>query len=101
MSWLTNILTNKWMNDPNFLAQSAHFFGSYAAMLTAEALWGHTGSIITGIVFMLAAALKEFWYDANYELPKQTAFDNILDFSFYGVGTIAGLLVDLLVKHHS
>jgi hypothetical protein len=89
-------LTNKWMNNPTFLAQSAHFFAAYSVMMTADHFWGKTASLITAGIFMAVAAVKEFWYDANYEIPKQTNFDNILDFSGYAVGTAVALLVILL-----
>jgi multisubunit Na+/H+ antiporter MnhB subunit len=89
-------LTNKWMNDPTYLAQAAHLLGAYSVMITAGHFWGHVGCIIAAIVFTALTAVKEFWYDANYEIPKQTNFDNILDFSMYAVGTIIGLLIVLL-----
>jgi hypothetical protein len=79
------------MNNPNFLAQMAHFLGG-ALLITLSGLffgvYGMWAALITGI---LLAAIKEFWYDMVYELPKQTWGDSILDFTFYVVGGLAGI----------
>jgi hypothetical protein len=87
-------LTNKWMNDPTFLAQSAHFFGAMATIMTVAHFTGRTGGLITAGVFTAAAIVKEFWYDLKYELPKQSFADSFLDFTFYmvGVGLAAAIL---------
>jgi hypothetical protein len=81
-------LTNKWMNDPTFLAQSAHFFGAVATVMTAAHFFGKTGGLITAGVFTAAALVKEFWYDLKYEIPKQSFGDSALDFAFYGIGLV-------------
>lgn len=89
-------LTNRWMNDPRYLAQVGHFLGAYSLVFTVHHF---TNTRITGYVFIAgitAAALKEFWYDANYELPKQTSFDNWLDFSMYVAGGVVGFAIGLL-----
>jgi len=79
-------LTNKWMNDPTFLAQSAHFFGAVSIIMTAAHFFGKTGGFITAGIFTLAALIKEFWYDLKFELPKQSFGDSALDFTFYMIG---------------
>jgi hypothetical protein len=81
-------LTNKWMNDPTFLAQAAHFFGAVSLIMTAAHFAGNTGGFITGGVLMALAIVKEFWYDIVYEIPKQSFWDSALDFSFYFIGTL-------------
>ena len=89
-------LTNKWMNDPRYLAQAGHFLGAYAVIFTTFHFAGLQKALLATISGALIAALKEFWYDAKYELPKQTNFDNILDFTMYVVGGGVALLVSWL-----
>jgi hypothetical protein len=48
-------------------------------------------ALIAAAVGTVAAALKEFWYDQNYE-TVDTRGSNLLDFSMYEIGIIAGLL---------
>ena len=80
------------MNDSVVLAQIAHVLGGYGVVLTS-AYWGGTkAALISAALLTLYAGLKEFWYDANYELPKQTTFDNVLDFSMYCVGMTIGIV---------
>jgi hypothetical protein len=64
-------------------------------MLTAARFWPkHLWFMLP--IFILVAALKEFWYDKNYELPKQTTADNTLDFLMYFTGLVIGSLVILV-----
>jgi hypothetical protein len=87
-------LTNKWMNDPTFLAQSAHFFGAVAVIMSFCHFLGKPGGLIAAGILVAAAAVKEFWYDLKFELPKQTLKDSALDFTFYMVGiVVAGAMV--------
>lgn len=88
------------MNDPRFLAQIAHALGAYSVVLTAEYFGGHKICILFAALFVIYAAVKEFWYDANFELPKQTTFDNVLDFTFYMVGIVVCLGVIFGIKSH-
>ena len=90
-------LHNKWMNDPDVLAQIGHILGGYAVVFTAAAFtqeWPYWAGAL-----MAYAALKEFWYDANYEIPKQTWQDNLLDFCMYGVGAGLGVFVAWMAWH--
>lgn len=91
-------LTNKWMNDPTFLAPSAHFFGAMATIMTVAHFAGKTGGLIAAGLFTAAAVVKEFWYDMKYELPKQSWGDSGLDFAFYMVGVVLASGILLLGK---
>lgn len=43
------------------------------------------------VTVIAAAALKEFWYDADYETnPVQTWQDNLQDFAGYVIGAFVG-----------
>jgi hypothetical protein len=79
-------LYNSWMNDPAFLAQSAHIFSAISVVMIASYFWDKKGCIYATSIFACIAALKEFGYDLVYELPKQTIGDSLLDYSFYIVG---------------
>lgn len=91
-------LTNSWMNDPTYLAQSAHFFGAITAVMIASYFWGKKGCLWAAGIFATAATIKEFWYDLNFELPKQTFWDSTLDYTFYLVGVAVAVITVLLVK---
>ena len=83
---------NTWMNNPQFLAQIGHSLGGLSIILvTAYFTHGFIPVLVAAGAIVVAAAIKEFWYDANYELPKQTSTDNWMDFGFYMVGMIVGL----------
>jgi len=87
-------LSNSWMTNPVYLAQASHVLGGYSFVLTVAFLSNRFW--LACVMFVLGvglAGVKEFWYDAKYELPAQTSFDNWLDFSTYIVGGLIGLLV--------
>lgn len=93
--------SNKWMSDATFLAQSAHLFGAYAAIITVERLWGKQKSLWAAGIFIILAAVKEFWYDSNYEFPIQTNFIDTLDFISYAIGVGIALLIIFYTKNKS
>ena len=84
------------MNNPQYLAQVGHFLGGVSVMLlslVATLVWADGALEPCVYAFfggLLAAAIKEFWYDLRYELPKQTIDDSAMDFSFYALGGVAG-----------
>ena len=85
-------LNNKLINNPVFLAQGWHFGIPYGALLTLDhrhSPWFYP--LAAG--FVVFAGFKEFWYDANYENPKQSFGKNLLDFSFYMLGIAAAIFV--------
>lgn len=86
-----------WTDNPNFNAQAAHFGVGYAVGVTSfvrsKNVWIRMGLTIG---FVGYATLKEFVYDANYEIPVQSFSNNLEDFLFYmlgfGVGVFAGVI---------
>ena len=69
-------------------AQIAHVLAGISLVVTTayfsnSSVWWTTG-LSVGLI--LYAAVKEFWYDANYEIPHQTWEDNLLDFGMYCAG---------------
>lgn len=91
---------NRWMNDVNFLAAMAHF--AWAALIVVSSFllrrsWPETEWWTGALVAF--AAVKEFFYDARYELPKQTVWDNVSDFLEYCAGCGAGWGVLWLARH--
>lgn len=97
---IRKFMQNSWMNNPQFLAQIGHFFGAYSIIITMAFLFSHMVCLVIAGLFILYAALKEFVYDANYELPKQTAADNWMDFAFYMLGVGVSLAMIFLIKPH-
>lgn len=91
LSWIP-----RWTNNPNFNAQAAHFGVGYGSAITifTKSMPSHP-FVGLGLMalFVAYAGLKEFWYDANYELPAQSFLDNLEDFLWYMYGMMAGLLV--------
>jgi len=84
---------NTWMNDPQYLAQVGHTLGGYGLILTAWRFGGPSAAEVAFSLGVLAAGIKEFWYDLRYELPKQSLADSIEDFAFYLIGGVIGLMV--------
>ena len=99
----TSWLVNRWMNEVAYLAAMAHV-GWAALIVTASnefALARHVAyrwslmGMTTGALVVFAA-VKEFWYDARYELPPQTFRDNAEDFAGYCGGVLLGWVLVLL-----
>lgn len=91
ISWIP-----RWKDNPNFNAQVAHFAVGYDAGITilkfTKPAHRMLGLLLVGGFFGYAI-LKEFWYDAGYEIPAQTFGDNFEDWLFYNLGLIAGITV--------
>jgi hypothetical protein len=76
--------------NPDFIAFNAHAGFAYAIV--------HTFGVRLLPVVLVVAAVKEFWFDANYEVPKQTTQDNVTDFVGYATGAFLALLA-ILATH--
>jgi hypothetical protein len=74
-------LISKVGTNPYFIAFNAHWGFAFAAMVFVHKLWFLP-------VALIVASLKEFWFDANYEVPKQTPLDNWSDFAGYTFGLL-------------
>lgn len=86
---------NTWMNNSQYLAQVGHFFGACTIILLVG-LFSETHREFPLYAYgfgIAVAAVKEFWYDMVYELPKQTWLDSIMDFFFYALGGTFALVV--------
>jgi hypothetical protein len=75
-----------------FVAEVAHFSVAYGIIFTVLTKWPELG-IPIALIGAGLAALKEFWYDTNYEQPKQDFLANLLDFSCYLGGILLAFLV--------
>ncbi len=89
-AWLLN---NSWMNNPNVIAQFGHAGIPYGALLTLDKYNHSTWFWALAAGMVVFAGVKEFWYDANYETPKQPFMNNMIDFSFYCLGVSLAVLV--------
>ena len=82
------------MIDPkefNFVSQVSHTIGGALAVIAGVYLFGPMAQPWVCGVGILAAAVKEFWYDQNYETPEVRG-SNLQDFSFYCAGLALGSL---------
>jgi VanZ family protein len=71
-----------------FLADVGHFTVPYALVATfPRAKWEILG------LFVAYAAVKEYYFDARYEVPHQTFWDNTEDFIGYLLGAAVGCAV--------
>jgi hypothetical protein len=73
-------------------AQFAHAGTACAIMEGVRKYSSLRVALIVGGVALVAAAIKEFWYDQNYETTDERG-SNLLDFSMYAVGIVLGLLL--------
>jgi hypothetical protein len=90
---------NKWMNNPQYLAQVGHTLGGLAVIFALRVFFGPVGMWIGLVLGVALAAGKEFWYDMKYELPVQTWWASIMDFAFYMLGAAAGYGLGELAAH--
>lgn len=93
-----------WMMNVQIIAQGVHFFLAYSVISTVAlfslAFEYPTGPVEIALsIGVIAAAIKEFFYDMRYELPKQTWGDSIMDFAFYLLGGAVSTGVYVLVYH--
>lgn len=73
--------------NQNWIAANAHFWFAMSFILLAH------GSIFAAIAFLVIAGLKEFWFDATFEEPKQSFEDNAIDFTEYALGIVFGFFL--------
>lgn len=74
------------MNDPSVVAQFGHAGIPYGVLLTLDHYHRDLVFWIATAGFIVFAGIKEFWYDANCENPKQPFRNNLRDFLFYLLG---------------
>lgn len=79
----------------DFVSQFAHALGGAFAIVASVMLFGHCFMWPAAGVFTLYAAVKEFWYDQNYESACDRG-SNARDFGFYMLGVGVGILIVLI-----
>jgi hypothetical protein len=72
--------------NPYFIAFNAHCWSAYALVVTVP--WHVTAALAVAAL----AAVKEFWFDATYEVPKQTSLDNLTDWVGYAAGAVLAVV---------
>ena len=77
------------------LGQSIQFVAFWAHFGVAALVVEHTPHhVLTAVLVALGAAVKEFWYDAKYEInPPQTFTDNLTDWLGWTLGAVVALLL--------
>jgi len=88
-SWLQG---GAWMSNTQVLASGCHFLISSYPLVLAYLLFGASLHVLEymSVGIVLFGLVKEFWYDANYEVPHQTFQMNLQDFLGYCAGTAFG-----------
>lgn len=81
---------------PEFITDMAHIF--FAAFVVLFVL--RTGAPYVPVIGGAAAlaAVKEFWFDIEYETPRQTYLDGLVDFVGYAIGIAIGFVASLLLR---
>jgi hypothetical protein len=87
-SWIAKLGVN-----PTFIAQNAHCWFAYSVLITAHLLFPDLAFAWLALPALALAAIKEFWFDASNEVPKQTFADNATDFSGYVLGVVLSAVV--------
>ena len=82
---------NTWMNNPQYLAQVGHTLGGVTIVTMSCIAFGFHVGWIVALIVLIATAIKEFWYDMKYELPKQSWSDSTMDFAFWQIGQAIGM----------
>lgn len=94
----TKLLSNDWMTNEDVKSKTAHALAGYGVMLTTgflvKGLFVHL--FVWGLLFVYTI-VKEFWYDAKYEVPPQTFEGGLIDFKWYHVGAAVGMVVITLL----
>jgi hypothetical protein len=80
----------------NQVSQMSHIAGGLALVFGAQVLFG--SYIIATVIFLLLAAIKEFWYDYKFE-TEIVRGSSLMDFVFYTVG-VAIAIVAIIIKQH-
>ena len=82
-------------SDFNFIAQMAHWLGGSFAILIAVRILGRWCMWIVAVLFLTFFAVKEWWYDTNYEDCDERG-SNLIDWLFYLLGVVIGILTILI-----
>jgi hypothetical protein len=94
----TKLLSNDWMTNDDIKGKTAHALAGYGVMLTAGYLKkGLLVHLIVWFLLFVYTVVKEFWYDAKYEVPLQTLEGSLTDFKWYHVGAAVGMAVITLL----
>jgi hypothetical protein len=86
-AWIAKLGVN-----PTFIAQNAHCWFAFSLMTVLHLAFRAAPVMAFAVLALMLAAAKEFWFDAAYEVPKQTVEDGVVDFLGYGLGLTLGTL---------
>jgi 1,4-dihydroxy-2-naphthoate octaprenyltransferase len=74
------------------VAQASHVAIAAAVVGLVSARWHGQSKFIAAVLVVILAAVKEFWFDKNYE-DAATRGSDFEDWSYYCVGAIVALLI--------
>ena len=73
-------------------ARNSHIAGGMAWIFGGLTLFGQTYLVYLLATGLALCAVKEFWYDQNYETPDERG-SNLEDFLEYSAGFLAALIL--------
>ena len=99
--WFKIKLTNSWMNSVIYLAAMAHVGWAALLLLSVHILSARStrADAWASGALLVFAVMKEFVYDANFEIPKQSFKDNAEDFLGYLGGVVLGWAIIEAAAH--
>jgi hypothetical protein len=84
-----NVIDPKFFNQ---VAQIAHFFTTYALVLTVGKFFGWAGTLAGAVLCIAYAAIHEFYWDPRHENPVTRGSD-LEDFIFLVAGALAAVVL--------
>jgi len=77
------------------VSQSSHWLGGAFALIGSVYLFGEDCKIFAGVIILVLAAVKEFWYDYKFE-TSEVRGSSLKDFLFYVLGVATGFAMILI-----
>lgn len=77
-------------------AQFSHALGGAFFVVAVGVIFGKCSTLYAFVLVAAGAAIKEFYWDYNFESPTDRGSD-LEDFSFYMLGAFVGFLVNLFL----
>ena len=96
VSWLPSWAHGEWMSNVQVLAAGCHVLIAFGTLIIAAYLGGSPLLLVQlSIALVVFGLVKEFGYDAHFELPPQTFLMNLEDFLGYcaGIGLAWGIVL--------
>jgi hypothetical protein len=93
-----------WMSSVQYLAQVSHALAGVSvivisALFSIALRTGWVPTIITLVLGIMLASVKEFWFDLSSWGEGDSLSDSAIDFTFYMAGAAIGMGLAALAHH--